>query len=326
MLIATNYHYIRESFDAPYPGIYGVTPAQFEAQLMALAKEGTFVSGADVRDHLSNGAALPERALLVTFDDGLKEQYDVALPILDRLGIPALFFVNPRNTEESVVSTVHKIHLLRSTLAPEIFLSSVMKNAEALGVDAAVLTPQEKAKATAHNSYDAPDAAILKHFLNFLLTPQQQRTVIDVLFASHFDESKVCRTLYMSREQLTDLASRELLGSHTYDHVPTGLLSEQDMRASLQRSYACIQSYGQEPFAVSYPYGSYDASAGNVGPLAQELGYTFGFTMEKAMNTSWDHPTLLARFDCNDLPEGKANMFEQGTLFSAAPTASWFSS
>lgn len=44
MLIAVNYHYIRESFEAPYPAIFGKTPAELRSQLEQLGKAGSFVS------------------------------------------------------------------------------------------------------------------------------------------------------------------------------------------------------------------------------------------------------------------------------------------
>lgn len=43
MLIACNFHYIRESFETPFPSIFGVTPQQFEHQLDLLAHHGEFI-------------------------------------------------------------------------------------------------------------------------------------------------------------------------------------------------------------------------------------------------------------------------------------------
>ena len=92
MLAAINFHYIRDSFESKFPAIYGQTPAQFEQQLKVLASIGEFVSAEDIKDYIQKDIALPNRSIVITFDDGLKEQYDNALPILDKLGIPAIFF------------------------------------------------------------------------------------------------------------------------------------------------------------------------------------------------------------------------------------------
>src|SRR5205807_2449139 len=93
-LIAVNYHYVRPQYAQSFPGIHGITPAILETQLQLLGRVGEFVGASRIWDAVRGDAPLPPRALLVTFDDGLREQVDNALPILDRLGIPAVYFVN----------------------------------------------------------------------------------------------------------------------------------------------------------------------------------------------------------------------------------------
>jgi hypothetical protein len=74
MLVAVNFHYVRPTFSGPYPGIHGVTPGALEAQLRVLGALGEFVSGEEIRPAVEDRAALPERALLVTFDDGARDR------------------------------------------------------------------------------------------------------------------------------------------------------------------------------------------------------------------------------------------------------------
>src|SRR5262245_6371803 len=121
-LIAVNYHYIRQSFDDPYPAIHGIEPGQFEEQLRLLSQVGNFVSADDIRSAVRAENGLPDRAFLITFDDGLREQYEWAWPILTKLSIPAIFFINTGPIANRKVSGVHKIHLLRSQMPTRSFL------------------------------------------------------------------------------------------------------------------------------------------------------------------------------------------------------------
>ena len=51
------------------------------------------MSLAQVRDHYLEGAPLPEGAVLITFDDGYRDNLENALPVLQRHGYPAVLFV-----------------------------------------------------------------------------------------------------------------------------------------------------------------------------------------------------------------------------------------
>jgi peptidoglycan/xylan/chitin deacetylase (PgdA/CDA1 family) len=72
--------------------VVDATPAQFDAQLDTLARAFRFVSLAEVEAAV-HGASLPPNPLLVTFDDAYRDCVEVSLPILQRHGVPAAFFV-----------------------------------------------------------------------------------------------------------------------------------------------------------------------------------------------------------------------------------------
>jgi peptidoglycan/xylan/chitin deacetylase (PgdA/CDA1 family) len=65
------------------------------SQLAFLRRRMTVVPLGDALRALSQGRPLPPRAVAVTFDDGYRDALELAVPILERLGLPATFFLVP---------------------------------------------------------------------------------------------------------------------------------------------------------------------------------------------------------------------------------------
>ena len=70
-----------------------VSPAQFEAQIRALSEAGyTGVSFDELQAYVLRGAPLPEKPVVITFDDGYESNYTLAYPILQKYGMKATIF------------------------------------------------------------------------------------------------------------------------------------------------------------------------------------------------------------------------------------------
>lgn len=314
MLIVSNYHYIREDFRAAYPSIFGLTPTEFRSQLEELSRHGTFVSQQDLLKLRKR--PLDKNYILITFDDGLKEQYDLAKPIMDEMGIPFVFFINTANFQERKVSLVHKIHLLRSRISSDAILNEL---------PGATLSPAEKNKALVHYNYDEPGTAILKYFLNFKMNHEELKGFIGPIFNEIFDERKIASELYFDDSMLQELSRQKSLGSHSHQHVPLGQLSSDQLRIELQSTQEYFRdNFGKPAQAISYPYGSRESCSG-ISIEVEKHGFNLGFSMERAVNYSLEEDSLLlSRFDCNDMPLGKNDLFRSDNLFTNPPLRNWY--
>lgn len=86
--------FLYHQIDPQAEGDISITPEHFEAQIAALAEAGyTAVLPEDLQAYVNQGKALPEKPILITFDDGYLSNYEYAWPILEKYGMKATIFV-----------------------------------------------------------------------------------------------------------------------------------------------------------------------------------------------------------------------------------------
>ena len=84
------YHKVNDLPENPL----SVPVGAFDEQLAQLRELGyTVVSLDDVLDHYRDGTPLPPSAVLITFDDGYRDNLEHAAPVLQKHGYPAVIFV-----------------------------------------------------------------------------------------------------------------------------------------------------------------------------------------------------------------------------------------
>ncbi len=91
-LIVPMYHSVIA--DANKGGTYIITPEVFERDLIYLQENGyTSVSLRDLQAHVEGRVQLPEKAVLITFDDGHYNNYSYVLPLLEEYDMCAVINV-----------------------------------------------------------------------------------------------------------------------------------------------------------------------------------------------------------------------------------------
>lgn len=82
------YHHV-----SPSPGLVTITPAHFADQMRGLAAAGYRTLSADEFSAYLAGAPVPDKSVLLTFDDGYLDNWVYAHPVLQEQGLKALMFV-----------------------------------------------------------------------------------------------------------------------------------------------------------------------------------------------------------------------------------------
>ena len=307
-ILIVNFHYIRNI--KPEVGIYPRTPAEFKDQIEELGRYYDFISQEKLLGILKDKAieGSDSRYCLITFDDNLKEQL-LAYEYLKEQGIPAVFYSTTLPYIEKQVHDVHKTHEIYAKYSERELVSWLDKSC---GFNDYTFSEQQLNLAY---SYDTDVNKKIKIFLNFVLSANEKKIIIDQMFNEIIiDVNNFRDNLYFSKEELRMIAQDGMLGTHTHSHLPLASISLNDAIKEISISYKYLEKItGTKIRSISYPYGRHGAINKEVSNLARSLGLEFGLTMYRGVNNESDlknNPMLLKRVDTNDAPHGKNKVTE----------------
>ena len=273
------YHHIADD-DASYaydPTVADASPAQFRRQLELLARYGTPI-GIDELVRAFDGAPLPRNPFMVTFDDGYRSCHDVALPILQAVGVCATFFVATSFVTERRLYWWERIAVAlrtatraRATLAHPRPLELDARDPRTLGTlnDVVKNTPQLD----------------LERFLDELcaaLGVAWSRAIE----ARHADE------LVMSWDHVRALARAGMdVESHSRSHRVLQTLADGELHDELAGSRADLEAQVGRPVrAIAYPVGRSIARHGRIRAAIAAAGYRIGLSNASGATRLWPAP------------------------------------
>ena len=272
-LLVVTYHRIGRDPESPYyDPVDSASAEAFRRQLRDLRDHFRIVGLHDLLDLAARDLPLAEPTALITFDDGYRDNYERALPILRELGVPAVFFIPTSFFEEPRLPWWdHAAFVLKRTARTRIELA----HPEPLTIEVAP---------------SARDAAIAE-VIGLYLTG---RIVDEPTFRRHLeeradvsvDEAALGRALFMSWDQVRALADAgHAIGSHSHDHRRLAGLSDDEQRRDLAESKRLLEARLGRPIeALAYPFGWAGTYAESTKQTARSLGYRLAFASAEALN------------------------------------------
>ncbi len=297
------YHYIRDLPRTPFPRIKGMLTSDFRKQVQELAASFEMATIESAMAFLQGTYQPSSDLCLLTFDDGLKEHYTEATPILAELGIQGAFFVVTGCLEEHRVAPVHMNHFLMASLPFDVYQAAFLKE-----IGRTVDTIEFAAAARAY-PWDTPKVANFKYLFNFILRPSERDKAVRTLFRHYRgDEKSFASDLYLDWEEARDMQRAGMaLGGHTHWHQPLSTLSGIELVEDLTKCRnlldANLDSSAGWPFC--YPYGKRDTYTGESVRVLQELGFRCAFTTESGPNVPGADLFGVTRVDCKNAPAGR---------------------
>ena len=315
-LYVAMYHYTRDLPNSRYPNIKGLDYHIFKEQIDFLCHNFNIVTMEQVIDVWNNeGGVLPEKALLLTFDDGYIDNYLVALPILKSYGIQGSFFIPAKTFNENKLLDVNKIHFILASANSDVSLMhDVCDELDKKRSDGVNLPSNEDLikKYAIPNRFDTAETIFVKRILQTAIDEVVRVDIVDCLFKKYvgIPEEKFSRELYMNRDQIRFMRSEGMyIGLHGYDHYWLGNLDEKNMKADIDQMLITMDEFiDSNCWVLNYPYGNYNDS---VLQYIETKGCKLGMTTEvRVADIERDQRFLLPRLDCNDFPPKSFNFKE----------------
>ncbi len=302
------YHFVRDLKGSRYPEIKGLDYELFKKQIEFFDANFNVVTMEQVieaQEHPER-ELLPEKALLLTFDDGYIDHYSAAFPVLKEHGMQGSFFVPGNVLEERELLGVNKIHFVLASGEISKLVATVKEKLDYYrGAEFDIPTAAELYEQYAiAGKFDGPDTIFVKRILQKGVPERLRDIITNELFDQYVGvpQKIFANELYLNRDQLRLMkADGMFIGCHGYSHYWLSSLNDEDMRRDVDKGLDAIDEFiDRNAWVMNYPYGGYNEGTCE---YCRSIGAKLGVTVEpRVAIIGQEDAMLLPRLDCNDYP------------------------
>ena len=255
------FHHVCESEDEFTAGLrVTVHPEEFQSCLTFLSRNYDLVT----LDDILSSSPLPNRALLVTFDDTYRSVAVTAAPIARALRVPLVCFVNSAYIDSARLALDNLVAYVVNTKG----FPTLLKAADCRHI---------------------PDLReLVGGYLPSLSWGERLRFEQRLAECAGVDATELGRAagIYLSASELRSLADAGVeIGNHTATHVHCRGLDHTQARTEIVECGTRLQEItGKSVRAFSVPYGSIRDATPGVLSVLRESGYQAVFLVEAGMN------------------------------------------
>lgn len=249
--------------------------SEFAWQMAHVSESYETPSPTEVFDSIARGKALPTNSVLVTFDDGFRDNWEVAFPILRKYRIPAMFFLST-----GYIGSTRQFWFDRIVSA---VLQTSVRRLSVDAIDEAFVIQEDTASRRKLCSHLL---ACLKSLSNRRRESAVEKIIADLGYER--DENNSDQGSAMSWDQARDMRAGGMeFGSHSVSHpVLSAIESDAELYSELADSKSQIEDeIGVPIHALAYPVGGVSAYDARVVAAARKVGYRVGISYVRGVHT-----------------------------------------
>jgi len=298
-LTVLTYHRIAEpARQAFYDPVVSATPEAFRTQLAWFYSHLRLVTLDEVIDQVESQLPWHEPVMLLTFDDGYRDNFELAVPLLRERDIPAVFFIPTAFLETPnlpwwdyvayIIKHTNTLHFVVER-SPSSSLPPLDINLHT--------TSRPEATRQIIQAFLRDTISDERWFLNELA----QRCKIGV------DTESLAGQLFMNWAEVQKIAessTRLTIGSHAHSHQMLARLGRDVQRDELTESKRMLEAKLKRTIkAIAYPYGWLGTYTEQTRALVAEAGYKIAFCAQGGINRL----TYLDRYEVKRLGIGSSD-------------------
>ncbi len=269
-----------------------LSEVQFEEHLKLISRLYHAVS---LQDVLTGNLSVDKLNVLLTFDDGLKNNFSHAFPLLKRYKIPAVFFVTgmASSPQPFLFNDI-------ADIAPALTSVEILAEGELFRPEKVFLNERfvnTKGVQLAHHYQNA--SAMARAYIT--------QTLLDITPETELHKHRLYYELMNEAElkEISDHPDYEI-GAHGFHHTDLSALSEKELEDELKRSMEYLKRVlGKDIESIAFPYGNYNQA---VIDACEKQGFRYLFRTEKDMAPG-TQAMLFERFTVNPFVSALNQMY-----------------
>ena len=289
-LLVLNYHRIGDPGNDPFdPGVFSATGDQLSDQISYLKRNVPLVTLEEALAFVDGTLKekTPRCRVLLTFDDGYLDNYEVAFPILRSHGAQGVFFLATGMVGSCCVPWWDHIAFLMKTARRRRF------SLHYPGVLAVDLVENDMSQT-------------LRDVLRLYKRPgnvDSERFIQELKEAARGDDLPRCPRRFLNWEEAREMiAGGMAIGSHTHSHAVLTQLDAKQQKSDLSHSRVLLkQNLNIEADVLAYPVGAQSSISDQAQQSAREVGYRAAFSSYGGTNL----PGLTQPYDIKRVGVGR---------------------
>ncbi len=240
-----------------------ITPEIFEQHLLFIKKNFNVLT---IEEYFERRISVNRKNVLITFDDGYKNNLEYALPLLEKHKIPGYFFVTGinRTSEQILWSDLHDM------LAADSNTNCLETPADKFFKAGSFYKPFKN-----EQGVNLHDVLKMLSFIDKYLVLKTERAQEILEKPELMDYWKL-----LSDNEIIELdgSTFGFIGSHGFYHNNIGNLSDDDAKRELSESKKYLETLLNRTIdSIAYPDGSYNEESIKI---AERMGFKFQFAVD----------------------------------------------